>query len=62
MNTQSKESLLEDALARLLRAAYDEASELDAIDGGSKNFDRVTDDESVLRAELFGGPDGGAGK
>lgn len=54
---QSKKSLAEDALARVLAMAYQRASQCDSfrIDGGVPVRDTVAKDEEVLRKYLFGG-------
>lgn len=59
---QSKESLVEDALARVLRGAYADAATWDDLEGGSENVERIAADELVLRAEIFGDAKGGTGR
>lgn len=56
MTNQSRESLVEDALARVLWRAYTDAgiADDDRSDGESKCYDRVYDDEGILRDALFG--------
>lgn len=52
---QSKKSLAEDALARVLSMAYQRASQCDSfrIDSGIPVRDAVAKDEEVLRKYLF---------
>lgn len=47
MKKQSKESLIEDALARLLAIAYKHAKD-------SRAANRIGNDEGLLRKALFG--------
>lgn len=56
MAIQSRESLVEDALARVLWRAYTDAriADEDRADGKSTCYDKVCDDEGVLRDSLFG--------
>lgn len=56
MASQSRESLVEDALARVLWRAYTDAGIADdeRCDGKSTCHDKVCDDEGLLREALFG--------
>jgi len=56
MIMQSRASLVEDALARVLLRAYIDASVADAArgDGNSTCDDKVCADEAILREALFG--------
>lgn len=53
---QSRDSLVEDALARVLLRAYIDASVADGARGDGKSTcdDKVCADEAILREALFG--------